>query len=158
MNMRWTARLKFDARQVAKNAIYTAFICNFRFRFTHTFLSQKIFMHFLVTKRICAHFFFREHGLRFFAKTINALRPESFCALKVPIRKVQTFWASGAGQGTFKLGAFSGWGRQSWRLPRPGQSVHPWYIIMTFNDLTSSIKIPYGQHIEPLQLTTHSIW
>ena len=72
MNMRCTARLKFDAIQVAKIAIYTAFICNFRFRFTHTFLSQKIFMHFLVTKRICAHFFFREHGLRFFRE--NDLR------------------------------------------------------------------------------------
>ena len=32
---------------------------------------------------------------RFFdAKTINAFRPESFCALKVAIRKVQTFWTS----------------------------------------------------------------
>ena len=30
----------------------------------------------------------------FVAKTIYALRPESFCALKVAIRKVQTFWAS----------------------------------------------------------------
>ena len=35
---------------------------------------------------IWAHFFV--------AKTIYALRPESFCALKVAIRKVQTFWAS----------------------------------------------------------------
>ena len=77
MNMRCTACLKFDARQVAKNAIYTAFICNFRFRFTHTFLSQKEF----------AHTFF-------VAKTIYALRPESFSALKVAIRKVQTFGAS----------------------------------------------------------------
>ena len=95
MNMRCTAYLKFDAKKVAKNAIYTAFICNFCFRFTHTFLSQKLFMHFFVTKRICAHFFFREHGLHiFFAKTIDALRPESFCALKVAIWKVQTFWAS----------------------------------------------------------------
>ena len=84
-----TARLKFDARQVAKNAIYTAFICNFRFRFTHTFLSQKLFMHFFVTKRICAHFFCREHGLRvFFAKMIYTLRPETICAFKFAIRKV----------------------------------------------------------------------
>ena len=95
MNMRCTARLKFDAIQVAKIAIYTAFICNFRFRFTHTFLSQKIFMHFLVTKRVCAHFFFANTVYVFFAKTINALHPESFCALKVAIWKVQTFWASG---------------------------------------------------------------
>ena len=43
---------------------------------------------FFVTKRIYAHFFF-------VAKTIYALSPESFCALKVAIRKVQTFWASG---------------------------------------------------------------
>ena len=97
MNMRCTARLKFDAIQVAKIAIYTAFICNFRFRFTHTFLSQKIFMHFLVTKRFCAHFFLSPTRFTvFFAKTIYALRPESFCALKVAIRKVQTFWASAA--------------------------------------------------------------
>ena len=27
-------------------------------------------------------------------KTIYALCPESFCALKVAIRKIQTFWAS----------------------------------------------------------------
>ena len=86
MNMGCTARLNFDARQVAKNAIYTAFICNFRFRFTHTFLSQKEF----------THTFCHENDLRafFVAETIDALRPESFCALKVAIRKVQTFWAS----------------------------------------------------------------
>ena len=96
MNRRYTARLKFDARQVAKNAIYTAFICNFRFQFTHTFLSQKLFMHFFVTKRIYAHFFLSwTRFTRFFAKMISALRQESFCALKVAIRKVQTFWASG---------------------------------------------------------------
>ena len=32
--------------------------------------------------------------LFFVAKTINALRPESFCVLKVAIRKVQTFGTS----------------------------------------------------------------
>ena len=32
--------------------------------------------------------------LVFVAKTINALRPESFCVLKVAIRKVQTFGTS----------------------------------------------------------------
>ena len=43
----------------------------------------------------------RQNNFRafFVAKTISALRPESFCALKVAIRKVQTFWAS----------ALSGW-------------------------------------------------
>ena len=46
-------------------------------RFTHIFLSQKEFTHTF-----------------FVAKTIYALRPESFCALKVAIWKVQTFWAS----------------------------------------------------------------
>ena len=67
MNRRCTARLKFDARQVAKNAIYTAFICDFRFQFTHTFLSQKLYMHFFVTKRICSHFFLsRTQFTRFF--------------------------------------------------------------------------------------------
>ena len=40
------------------------------------FLSRKQFTHFFV------------------AKTIYALSPESFCVLKVAIRKVQTFWAS----------------------------------------------------------------
>ena len=63
----------------------------------HTlFLSQKLFMHFFVTKRIYAYFLCRENNLHafFVAKTIYALRPESFCALKVAIRKVQTFWAS----------------------------------------------------------------
>ena len=88
MNMPCTARLKFDARRVAKNAIYTAFICNFCFRFMHTFLSQKLFMYLFVTKEF-AHTFF-------VAKTIYAPCPESFCALKVAIRKVQTFWASDA--------------------------------------------------------------
>ena len=51
------------------------------------FLSQKEFMHpFFVAKTI--------YLLFFVAKTIYALCPESFCALKVAIRKVQTFWAS----------------------------------------------------------------
>ena len=64
--------------------------------YTHFFLSQKLFMHFFVTKRIYAYFLCRENNLHafFVAKKIYALRPESFCALKVAIRKVQTFWAS----------------------------------------------------------------
>ena len=58
-------------------------------------------MRFFVTKRIYAPFFCRENDLRVFfvAKTIYALHPESFCALKVAIRKVQTFWASGVDGG-----------------------------------------------------------
>ena len=69
----------FDAK-----TIYTHFFV--AKKFTHTFLSQKQF----------TRFFCRENALRtfFVAKTIYALRPESFCALKVAIRKVQTFWAS----------------------------------------------------------------
>ena len=52
----------------------------------HLFLSQKEF----------THVFYRENDLRVFfvAKMIYALRPESYCALEVAIRKVQTFWAS----------------------------------------------------------------
>ena len=52
----------------------------------HLFLSQKEF----------THVFYRENDLRVFfvAKMIYALRLESFCALEVAIRKVQTFWAS----------------------------------------------------------------
>ena len=34
------------------------------------------------------------YALYWLRKTIYALRPESCCALKVAIRKVQTFWAS----------------------------------------------------------------
>ena len=40
----------------------------------------------MVAKTIYAFFFV--------AKTIYTLRRENFCALKVAIRKVQTFWAS----------------------------------------------------------------
>ena len=51
----------------------------------HTFFVAKmIWGHFFIAKTIYAHFFV--------AKTIYTLRPESFCALKVAIRKVQTFW------------------------------------------------------------------
>ena len=54
---------------------------------THTFLLQKQFTHTLLSQKRFTRFF----G----ANTIYALRPESFCALKVAILKVQTFWASG---------------------------------------------------------------
>ena len=56
-----------------------------RKKYLCTFWSQKEFAH---------TFFFANTVYVFFAKTIYALRPESFCALKVAIRKVQTFWAS----------------------------------------------------------------
>ena len=58
----------------------------YRKNYLCTFLSQKEFAHtFFVANMVYAFFF---------AKTIYALGPESFCALKVAIRKVQTFWAS----------------------------------------------------------------
>ena len=50
--------------------------CLLQKQFTHTFLSHKRFTRFFV------------------AKKIFALHLESFCALKVAIGKVQTFWAS----------------------------------------------------------------
>ena len=48
--------------------------------------------------------------MRFFCrKTLYALRPESFSGLKVAIRKVQTFWASGRRTGT---GRMRTWGKE----------------------------------------------
>ena len=48
-----------------------------------TFFVAKKFAHtFFVAKTICAFFLLQER-----------FRPESFCALKVSIQKVQTFWA-----------------------------------------------------------------
>ena len=60
------------------------------------FVAKTINAPFFVTKRIYAHFFIAKTIYAFFfvAKMIYALRPESFCALEVAIRKVQTFWAS----------------------------------------------------------------
>ena len=62
------------------------------------FVAKTINAPFFVTKRIYARFFIAKTIYAFFfvAKMIYALRPESFCALEVAIRKVQTFWASGA--------------------------------------------------------------
>ena len=121
MNTWCTARLKFDARLVAKNAIYTAFICNFRFWFTRTFLLQiqlthifllrkwfehtffvakTIYAHFVVvtiyaffvTKRICAHFFCREHGLRvFLRKRFTHFVRKVFARWKLPSGKFRLF-------------------------------------------------------------------
>ena len=59
----------------------------------HLFLSQKEFTHVFLSRKRFTRFFV--------AKTIYALRPESFCALEVAIRKVQTFWASGKHPMTF---------------------------------------------------------
>ena len=59
------------------------------------FFVTKTTMQFFATKKICSHFFVANMGYAFFfAKTIYVLHPESFCALKVAIRKVQTFRAS----------------------------------------------------------------
>ena len=70
---------------------------------------------------IYAHFFCGKNDLRafFVAKTIYALRPESFCALKVAIWKVQTFWASG--WGTSQI--LSGWKHRSCLSHKSPQSV-----------------------------------
>ena len=65
------------------------------------FVAKTINAPFFVTKRIYARFFYRENDLRVFfvAKMIYALRAESFYALEVAIRKVQTFWASAVPMG-----------------------------------------------------------
>ena len=83
------------------NTINTGFLLQKRFVQT-CFVAKTIYTHFFVTKTIYALFchkknlrilFCHENDLRafFVAKTIYALRPESFCALKVAIRKVKTF-------------------------------------------------------------------
>ena len=61
-------------------------------------------MHLFCHKKNLCTFFCRENDLHVFfvAKTIYALRPESFCALEVAIRKVETFWASGNPSFAFK--------------------------------------------------------
>ena len=66
------------------------------------FLSQKLFMHFFCRKKICAYFFVAKTICAFFLLQ-ERFRPESFCALKVAIRKDQTFWASGLGHGVEHL-------------------------------------------------------
>merc|ERR1711994_1118625 len=65
--------------------------------FTHFFCRKNNFCTFLSQKEFTHLFFVAKNDLCviFVAKTIYALRPESFCALKVAIWKVQTFWASG---------------------------------------------------------------
>ena len=74
--------------------IYVFFCCENNLR--TFFLSRKEFMRFFVAKTINTHFFCRKNNTRafFVPKMLFALRPESFCALKVAIWKVQTFWAS----------------------------------------------------------------
>ena len=144
MNMRC---LKFNARQNAKNSIYTALICNFCFRFT--ILSQKLFMHFFVTKWICAHFFLsRTRFTRFFAKTIYVHRPESFYALKVAIRKVQTFWASGLrGLHSFII----------WPLRSTG--VVKYFKKMGFSSWWHCWHLFFGHHqLSPPLLSGNLIW
>ena len=55
-------------------------------RHLFTFCMYLSFTHFICRQKPSMHFFV--------AKTIYALRAESFCALNLAIRKVQTFWAS----------------------------------------------------------------
>ena len=62
--------------------------------YAHFFVAKTIYALFCHKKNLCTLFLSRTRFTRFFAKTIYALRLESFCALKVAIRKVQTFWAS----------------------------------------------------------------
>ena len=59
--------------------------------YAHFFVAKTIYALFCHKKNLCTLFLSRTQFTRFFAKTIYALRPESFCALKVAIRKVQTF-------------------------------------------------------------------
>ena len=65
--------------------------CNFS-----TFLSQKTIYALFLSRKRFTHFICCEKRFRHFfvAKTIYALRLESFCALNFAIRKVKTFWAS----------------------------------------------------------------
>ena len=76
----------------------------------HFFVTKMIWAHFLFAKMIWAYFFVAKIYLCPFlsqkeiAHTFcreNALHPESFCALKVAIRKVQTFCASVAHDAIF---------------------------------------------------------
>ena len=60
------------------------------------FVAKTIYALFCHKKNLCKLFLSQTQFTRFFAKMIYALRPESFCALKVAIRKVQTLWASAA--------------------------------------------------------------
>ena len=79
-----------------KNNLHTLFC---RKNYLHTFCRKNYLHTFFCHKKEFTHLFLsRKRFTRFFvAKTIYALRPENFCALKVAIRKVQTFWASGVG-------------------------------------------------------------
>ena len=78
-----------------------------KLQFYVLFLSRKLLMHTFLLQIQSTHTFCCKNDLStlvllqkqfthtfFVAKTIYALHPESFCALTVAIRKVQTFWAS----------------------------------------------------------------
>ena len=60
------------------------------------FVAAKNDLHTFFCKNDLSTLFCCKNNLRtfFVAKTIYALRPESFCALNFAIWKVQTFWAS----------------------------------------------------------------
>ena len=107
---------------------------------THTFLLQKWFEHiFLLQKQFTHTLWLRKRFTRFFvAKTIYALRLESFCVLKVAIRKVQTFWASEGLVGIlFKTGGrFTFFGCIFWRRWSLQQS--PMWMLHSFEDRHSS--------------------
>ena len=71
--------------------IWAHFFCHKNYLCTF-FVAKKFAHTFFVAKTICAFFLLQER-----------FRPESFCALKVAIRKDQTFWASGLGHGVEHL-------------------------------------------------------
>ena len=77
---------------VAKT-IYTLYLSR-EMVYAHFFVAKTIYALFCHKKNLCTLFLSRTRFTRFFAKTIYASRPESFCALKVAIRIVQTFWVS----------------------------------------------------------------
>ena len=86
--------LKNNLHFFVAKTIYVLFLS--QTRFTRFVVAKKIYVFFCSENNLCI-FLSQKRCARFFvAKTIYALRPESVCALKVAIRKVQTFWASAA--------------------------------------------------------------
>ena len=92
MNMRCTACLKFDARQIEKNAIYTALICNFCFRFTHTFCRKNYLCTFLSQKEFAHTFFVANTVYAFFLqKRFTHFVRKVFARWKLPSGKFRLF-------------------------------------------------------------------
>ena len=82
----------FDARQVAKIALYTAFICNVCFQFTHIFLSQKnIYALFGHKKNLRTLFFLRTRFTFFSRKRLTHCVRKVFARWKLPSGKFRLF-------------------------------------------------------------------